>query len=78
MGAKGSMTNLTIPEVGGPAALEGEAGGRIPGGGVIHLALPPMPAIVVAAFTALRYFGRGAGLQELMVLACAGAGSSLF
>ena len=43
-----------------------------PDGEVVHLALPPMPAIVVAAFMALRYIGRGAGLQELMVLAGAG------
>lgn len=43
---------------------------------VTYLDMTPMLVIVVAAFMALRYIGRGAGLQELMVLA--GVGSSLF
>jgi len=40
------------------------------------LDMTPMLVIAVAAFMALRYIGRGAWLQELMVLA--GVGSSVF
>jgi hypothetical protein len=43
---------------------------------VTYLDMTPMLVIAVAAFMALRYISRGAGLQELMVLA--GVGSSLF
>ena len=43
---------------------------------VTYLDMTPMLVIVVAAFMALRYIGRGAGHQVLMLLA--GVGSSLF
>lgn len=43
---------------------------------VTYLDMTPLLLIAAAAFMALRYISRGAGLQELMVLA--GVGSSLF
>lgn len=39
---------------------------------VTLLDMTPMVVIAVAAFMALRHIGRGAGLQELMVLAGVG------
>jgi len=39
---------------------------------VTYLDMTPLLLIAVAVFMALRYIGRGAGLQELMVLAGVG------